>query len=99
LNPILLSTAAPQGSGLSSLVFLAVMVGVFYFLILRPQRRRMKAQQDLTAALQLGERVQTIGGIQGTIRSLDDDSVVIELEQGRVRVARRAIALKLQDGA
>jgi preprotein translocase subunit YajC len=99
LNPILLSTAAPQGSGLSSLVFLGVMVGVFYFLILRPQRRRAKAQQELTSALQLGERVQTIGGIQGVIRALDDESVVLEVEQGRLRVARRAIATKLQDGA
>jgi preprotein translocase subunit YajC len=39
--------------------------------------------------------VQTIGGIQGVVRALDDDSVVIEVEQGRIRVARRAIANKL----
>ncbi|HUO46167.1 MAG TPA: preprotein translocase subunit YajC [Acidimicrobiia bacterium] len=97
--PILLNTAAPGTPGMSSLVFLAVMVGVFYLLILRPQRRRMKAQQELTSSLELGDRIQTIGGIQGVIRSLDDESVVIEVEQGRMRVVRKAIANKLQDKA
>ncbi|MDP3983945.1 MAG: preprotein translocase subunit YajC [Acidimicrobiia bacterium] len=99
MNPILLSTAAPGGSGMSSFVFLGVMVAVFYVLILRPQRKRMKAQQQLTAALELGDRVQTIGGIQGVIRSLDDDAVVLEVEQGRLRVVRKAIANKLTDKA
>jgi preprotein translocase YajC subunit len=55
----------------------------------------MKAQQQLSSSLSLGDRVQTIGGIQGVVRALDDDSVVIEVEQGRIRVARRAIANKL----
>ncbi len=75
------------------------MVAVFYLLILRPQRRRMKAQQELTTSLELGDRVQTIGGIQGLIRALDDETVVVEVEQGRLRVARRAIASKLTDKA
>jgi preprotein translocase subunit YajC len=98
LNPIFASTAAP-GSGVSSLVFLGVMVAVFYLLILRPQRKRMKAQQELTSTLSLGDKVQTIGGIQGVVRSLDDESVVLEVEQGRLRVTRRAIAQKIQDKA
>jgi preprotein translocase subunit YajC len=95
LDPLVLTTAPDAGSPVGSLVFLAVMLAVFYFLILRPQRNRMKAQQQLSASLSLGDRVQTIGGIQGVVRSLDDDSVVIEVEQGRIRVARRAIANKL----
>lgn len=99
MNPIFLSTTASPGSGLSSFVFLGVMVAVFYLLILRPQRRRMKAQQELTTSLELGDRVQTIGGIQGLIRALDDETVVVEVEQGRLRVARRAIASKLTDKA
>lgn len=75
------------------------MVAVFYVLILRPQRKRMKAQQELTSALSLGDKVQTIGGIQGVIRALDDDAVVIEVEQGRMRVVRRAIASRIADKA
>jgi preprotein translocase subunit YajC len=94
-----LTTAAPGSSGYSSLIFLGVMVAVFYLLILRPQRKRMRAQQELTSTLQLGDRVQTIGGIQGVIRALDDDAVVIEVEQGRLRVVRRAIANRVTDKA
>jgi preprotein translocase subunit YajC len=94
-----LTTAAPGSSGYSSLIFLVVMVAVFYLLILRPQRKRMRAQQELTSTLQLGDRVQTIGGIQGVIRALDDDAVVIEVEQGRLRVVRRAIANRVADKA
>jgi preprotein translocase subunit YajC len=75
------------------------MVAVFYLLILRPQRKRMRAQQELTSTLQLGDKVQTIGGIQGVIRALDDDAVVIEVEQGRLRVVRRAIANRVTDRA
>lgn len=97
MNPLLLTTAAPGSSGYSSLIFLGVMVAVFYLLILRPQRKRMRAQQQLTSTLQLGDRVQTIGGIQGVIRALDDDAVVIEVEQGRLRVVRRAIANRVTD--
>jgi preprotein translocase subunit YajC len=99
LNPLFLTTAAPGSSGYSSLIFLVVMVAVFYLLILRPQRKRMRAQQELTSTLQLGDRVQTIGGIQGVIRALDDDAVVIEVEQGRLRVVRRAIANRVADKA
>ncbi|MGH8926645.1 MAG: preprotein translocase subunit YajC [Acidimicrobiia bacterium] len=94
--PLLLSTAPSAGSPVGSFVFLAVMLAVFYFLILRPQRARMKAQQQLSASLNVGDRVQTIGGVQGVVRSLDDDSAVIDIEQGRMRVARRAISSKLE---
>jgi len=73
------------------------MVAVFYLLILRPQRKRMRAQQELTSTLQLGDKVQTIGGIQGVIRALDDDAVVIEVEQGRLRIVRKAIANRVAD--
>jgi preprotein translocase subunit YajC len=95
-DPLLLTTAPAGGSPVGSFVFLAVMLAVFYFLILRPQRARMRAQQNLSASLGVGDRVQTIGGIQGVVRSLDDDSAVIEVEQGRIRVARRAISSKLE---
>lgn len=97
---LFLSTTAPQsGSSLTSFLFLGVMLVVFYFLILRPQRARMKAQQQLASSLELGDHVQTIGGVQGTIRALDTDSVVIEVEQGRIRFARRAIASKIDNKA
>ncbi len=66
----------------------------FYFLLIRPQRKRARQQQELVSNLELGDRVQTIGGIMGQVRSVDDSSVVIELEYGSVRVAKKAISAK-----
>ena len=93
---LIFSTTTPAASSpISSFVFLGVMVVVFYFLILRPQRARVRKQQQVTASLDIGDKVQTIGGVLGVISALDDDSVVLEVEQGRIRFARRAIANKI----
>lgn len=87
------------GSALPSLIFLALMVGVFYFLIIRPQRRRSQQQKQLAESLQLGDDVRTIGGIHGTVVSMDEDSVVLRVEDGQVRVAKRAIGSRAGDEA
>jgi preprotein translocase subunit YajC len=83
------------GSQAFSLVLLAGMIGVFYFLIIRPQRKRSKAQRELSESLEPGDEVRTIGGIHGTVISADDDSVLLSVEEGRIRVSRRAIGSKV----
>ncbi|MDX1449549.1 MAG: preprotein translocase subunit YajC [Acidimicrobiia bacterium] len=82
------ATPSTGGSGL----FLLLMLGAFVVLFILPQRRRKKQVESLQAALTLGDEVQTIGGIMGRVVALDDDSVVIEVEDGRLRFTRRAIA-------
>jgi preprotein translocase subunit YajC len=93
-----LAQEAGGGGGLTTLIFLGLMVGVFYFFIIRPQRQRQKTQQELSASLEVGNEVRTIGGIHGVIVELDDESVVIDVEQGRLRIARRAVGTRV-DGA
>ncbi len=88
-----------EGSGFTSLLFLAAMIGFFWFLFIRPQRKRMREQQELQSALGVGDQVQTIGGLVGTVRAIDDDTVVLDLESGQVRVLRRAIAARVGDGS
>ncbi len=85
------------GSAWSSILFLVLLVGLFYVMLIRPQRQRMKKQQELASSLEIGDRVQTFGGIYGSVVSIDEDSVVLALEDGRMRVSRRAIAGKLED--
>ena len=89
--------AQESGAGISSLVFLALMVGIFYLLIIRPQRKRARAQQELSESLQVGDRVRTIGGIHGVVTSLDDTSVVLRVEEGQIRLTRRAIGTRVGD--
>lgn len=79
------------GGGGSSL-FLVLMLGAFVVLFILPQRKRKKQVESLQSALSVGDDVQTIGGVMGKVVSLDDDTVVIEVESGRLRFARRAIA-------
>ncbi len=85
------------GSALPSIIFLALMVGVFYFLIIRPQRRRSRQQEELAQSLEIGHEVRTVGGIHGKVVRLDEDSVVLRIEEGQVRVSRRAIGARLGD--
>ena len=79
------------------LVYAVVIGGLFYFLMIRPQRTRMRKHQELVAALSIGDEVTTIGGIYGTIEHMDEESAVIQVEGGgRLRVARRALAGKVE---
>jgi preprotein translocase subunit YajC len=89
--------AQETGSALPSILFLALMVGVFYFLIIRPQRKRSQAQKNLAASLQLGDEVRTIGGIHGTVLSMTEDSVVLRVEDGQIRFSKRAIGNRVDD--
>jgi len=86
-----------QGSALPSLLFLALMVGVFYFLIIRPQRKRSAKQKELAETLEVGTEVRTIGGIHGTVVSMDDESVVLKVEDGQIRFSKRAIGARVGD--
>ncbi|HEX6946091.1 MAG TPA: preprotein translocase subunit YajC [Acidimicrobiia bacterium] len=95
MNLSVFAQETPATSPYSSIVFLLLMGVVFYFLIVRPQRKRVKAQQELVSTLQIGHEVRTIGGIHGRVVSMDNDSVVLEVEQGRIRVARRAIGSRV----
>ncbi|MGH3649434.1 MAG: preprotein translocase subunit YajC [Acidimicrobiia bacterium] len=90
--------AQETGSALPSLLFLALMVGVFYFLIIRPQRKRSQAQKEMAENLAVGDEVRTIGGIHGTVLSMNEDSVVLRVEDGQIRLSKRAIGTRVGDG-
>jgi preprotein translocase subunit YajC len=78
-----------------TIVFLVLIFALFYFLMIRPQRKRQKEHQELVGQLQKGDRVVTAGGIYGVIESISEDSVVIKVESGAtMRVARGSVALK-----
>jgi preprotein translocase subunit YajC len=77
------------------IIFILLLFAMFYFLMIRPQRKRAKEQRELMAGLQKGDRVITSGGVYGVIESLSEDSVVIKLESGAtMRVALGSIAGK-----
>ncbi len=60
-----------------SLLMMVAMIAVFYFILIRPQRKKDKAVKSMLAALKVGDRVCTIGGIYGTVTALKDDTVTL----------------------
>ena len=83
---------AQDGGSFSFLLPLLLLGGLMYFLIIRPQRKRMRNQRQVAAALEIGDQVKTIGGLLGVVVGLGDDWVVLGIEDGRVRVQRSGIA-------
>jgi preprotein translocase subunit YajC len=92
---ILAQESGQAGSSLIGLALPILMIVGFYFLLIRPQRNRQRAQQALLASLEVGDEVMTTGGIFGTIVEIDDDEgqVTVEIAPGtRVRMVRQGIA-------
>jgi preprotein translocase subunit YajC len=80
-----------QGSGF--LIFLVAMFAIMYFVLIRPQRAKQRAAQDMLSKLSPGDEVVTIGGIYGDVVEVEEDKVVLEIaEDVHIEVARRAIA-------
>ncbi|MFN8035956.1 MAG: preprotein translocase subunit YajC [Acidimicrobiia bacterium] len=78
------------------ILLLVAMVAAFFVLIVRPQRRQMAAHEALVRSLAVGEAVMTSSGMYGTIRSLGDDTVEVEIADGVVvTFARRAISRRV----
>ncbi len=76
-----------------ALVYFALLALAFFFLIVRPQRRRVTQHRAFVSALELGDDVVTTGGIYGTIRALRGDAVELEVAPGIVLTfARAAVA-------
>jgi preprotein translocase subunit YajC len=93
---LLLAQESSGGSAASLLVTFLVLGGFMYFFFVAPQRRRMKSANAMRSAIGIGDEVRTIGGIFGTVRSLDADEVHIDVGGGTtLRVAKRAIAERL----
>src|SRR5512145_875432 len=91
----LLAFAASPDSQVSPLIQLipfALVLAIFYFIILLPMKRRQKKVQEFLSALKVGDRVITSGGIFGSITKVNEQSVQLQVAQNvRLEVARSAI--------
>ncbi|MDR2418884.1 MAG: preprotein translocase subunit YajC [Treponema sp.] len=91
------AAAAASGGGVGTLVSsfipFALIIGIFYFLIIRPQNKKQKDTQKMLAALKKGDRVTTIGGIHGTIQSVKENTVIVKVdENSKMEFSRSAIS-------
>ena len=78
---------------MGSLIVIAVLFGLFWVVLLRPQRRRASVQRALLESLEPGDEIISTGGMFGVIRSIDEDELQVEIADGLVvRMARGAVA-------
>jgi preprotein translocase subunit YajC len=99
IGPVLSPLAQAQtGGNYTFLISLALMVAIFYFLLIRPQQRRARQQRDLIGSLAVGDEVITVGGIFGRITEMDEESVTLEVGVGQVRFVRQAVVRKISYG-
>ena len=102
INTALVAAApAPAGGGMEMMIMLAVFGLVFYFMIYRPQAKRVKEHKSLMSALSKGDEVLTQGGIVGKITKVSDekDFIVVSISEGtEVTVQKGAINAVLPKG-
>lgn len=96
-NLIIAQEAAEGGNALGFLLPLVILGGLFYVLLILPQRRRQKKMESMRADIEVGDEVRTIGGIIGTVVDEDDDVFTIDIGGQRMRVVKRAVAGKTQE--
>lgn len=90
------SSEAASGLGIAGIgqfVMIGLMVVVFYFLLIRPQKKREKEAQQMRSQIEVGDEITTIGGIIGTVVIAKDEYLVIETgsDRSKMRLARWAI--------
>ncbi|WMW77267.1 preprotein translocase subunit YajC [Flavobacterium sp. 20NA77.7] len=77
------------------LIQLALMVGVFYFLIIMPQRKKIKQEKNFESGLKVGDKIITKSGIHGKIAELGETTIVVETMSGKLKMEKSAISVEL----
>lgn len=92
-NTVTAAAGAPEGGILMQFMPLIVIFVIFYFLLIRPQQKRIREQQTMLTNIRKGDRVVTGGGIIGVVTKDDGDELQVEIADNvRVKVQRTSIA-------
>jgi preprotein translocase subunit YajC len=84
---------------MAALIPLVLIVGFMYFALIRPQQKRMRAQQALMSSIDEGDEVLTTGGVYGYVNAIEGEIAWVEIAEGiEIRVAKAAIARKVTTG-
>lgn len=99
LNIILL-TAQPAGQGMMSIVMIVSLIAIFYFFMIRPQNKKQKEMRNFRNAMKQGDRVTTAGGIHGKVRTIKDNTILLEIAEGvKVEIDKSMVYPTAQEAA
>ena len=100
LNVLLMAPPQEGQKPYGNLIFLALLIFVFYFFMIRPQSKRQKELKNFRESLAKGDKIITTGGIYGKIAEIKETSVIIEVEDKmRLKVDKSAIVRDTSDMA
>ena len=92
-------TANAAGGGMYTIIMLIVMVGIMYFLMIRPENKRKKEAEQMRSSMKVGDEIVTIGGIMGKVVQVKDDKFVVETGADQVRIEFAKWALSSNETA
>ena len=98
LNYLTTTPNAMGGMG-STMIMLIMMIGVFYFMLIRPENKRKKEAEEMRSSVKKGDKVTTIGGIVGTVVDVKENNIVIETSADQVRIELAKWALSSNETA
>lgn len=81
----------------SQIILILIIIGVFYFFLIRPQVKRQRERSELIASVNKGDKVITVGGIMGKIIQVDDDIIMLEVSKNvTLKMSKTAVAQKIE---
>lgn len=92
------AASSPQTSMASTLVQLALIFLIFYFILIRPQQKKIAQHQTMLDAIKKGDKIVTGGGIYGTVTKADEEKLEVEIAKGIIITVSRATVRNVIDG-
>ena len=88
------SGTAQQGNPFSMIIMMVALFAIMYFVMIRPQKKKQKEEQQMRDNIQIGDEITTIGGIMGRVVTVKEDSLIIETgaDRNKMKIARWAVS-------
>lgn len=86
-----------MAGGANQLIMIVLMIGVFYFFMIRPQMKKQKELKKFREGLKAGDKIVTIGGIHGKILEISDATFLIQSEGTKLRLEKSAVSSAMED--
>ena len=99
LNFLTTTGATPSGGMGPTVIMLVVMLGVFYFMLIRPENKRKKEAEAMRSSVKKGDHITTIGGIVGVVVDVKENNIVIETSADQVRMELAKWSISTNDTA
>jgi preprotein translocase subunit YajC len=93
--------AAPQGTagGMSSIIMMVAIFAIFYFILIRPQQKKMKEHKKMVEDLKKGDRIITAGGMYATVENTTTETLTVKIAEGvKVKITRSSVGAVVKAG-